>query len=657
MHTPKLSQQKWYIRPMLQDWCVRLLVGATLLWANSLHAQTPSIFEDSMAQRLQACTACHGAQGRAGPDGYYPRLAGKPAGYLYNQLRNFQTGHRQYGLMVNLLEPLSDAYLRDIAEHFATMKVPYPAALPATGTPAQRERGQALARLGDESRKIPACTSCHGEALMGVQPAVPGLLGLPKDYLNAQLGAWRSGERRAHAPDCMADVAKRLSSADIAAVVSWLAAQPVPSNSAPAANLPRPIPLQCGSVPAATSPRVSPAASVPVPVSIAPTANTPTARGQYLSLAGNCQHCHTAPGGAPYAGGRRIDTPFGAVYSSNLTPDAATGIGPWSADDFWQAMHHGRSHDGRKLSPAFPYTNFTHITRADSDALFAWLQTLPAVNQTNKTHALRWPYGTSLALNSWRTLYFTEGNYTPDRGRSAQWNRGAYLVESLGHCSACHASRNALGGNRNARALDGGKVPPHNWLAPSLLNPDEAGVQNWSENDVVQFLRSGYSPRGVAQGPMAQVVQHSTQYLHDDDLRAMAHYLQSLPIAAAPVQAAPAQAPATPQQPTQGAALYRTHCSQCHGPQGQGVPNAYPALAGSRMVTMTAPGNLVRTVLQGGFAPSTVSNPRPFGMPPFALQLNDGDMAAVLNYIRNSWGNHAPALDAGDVDRLRNSAR
>lgn len=226
----------------------------TLLCAcTCLRAVAAVAFEDSLAQRLLACTGCHGQQGRAGPDGYYPRLAGKPAGYLYNQLRNFQSGRRHYGFMVNLLQPLPDPYLREIAQHFSAIDAPY---LPpmASAAPAQvLQRGRDLATQGDASRELPACIECHGEFLTGVSPFTPGLLGLPRDYLNAQLGAWRSGERAAQAPDCMALVARRLAPEDVVAVVSWLAAQPVRNAGKPAAALPKPMPLACGSTPATPS--------------------------------------------------------------------------------------------------------------------------------------------------------------------------------------------------------------------------------------------------------------------------------------------------------------------------------------------------------------------------------------------------------------------
>jgi cytochrome c553 len=215
-------------------------------WVLSPAAQTAP-FEDTMAQRMLACTACHGPQGRAAADGYYPRIAGKPAGYLYNQLLNFRHGQRNYRLMTQMVDPLSDAYLLEIARHFAALDLPYPAPTPVEATPAQRQRGEQLALRGDTTRQLPACTACHGAALTGVLPATPGLLGLPRDYLNAQLGAWRNGQRKAHAPDCMADIAQRLAPADIAAVSAWLASQPMPMTTRAVPSSAEPLPLRCGS--------------------------------------------------------------------------------------------------------------------------------------------------------------------------------------------------------------------------------------------------------------------------------------------------------------------------------------------------------------------------------------------------------------------------
>lgn len=232
---------QWHSRSIVKYViCLLIAIAATASGARPA-------FEDSMAQRTLACTICHGKEGRAGPDGYYPRIAGKPAGYLYNQLLNFRDGRRRYGLMARLLDPLSDAYLLEIAQHFASLDLPYPVPPPARVPAALLQRGQALAQQGDADKNLPACVQCHGPALTGVAPNTPGLLGLSRDYLNSQLGAWRTGQRQAHAPDCMAQIARQMPPEDLFAVASWLAAQPLPVRSAPAASLPRPPTIRCGS--------------------------------------------------------------------------------------------------------------------------------------------------------------------------------------------------------------------------------------------------------------------------------------------------------------------------------------------------------------------------------------------------------------------------
>lgn len=199
-----------------------------------------------MAQRVQACTACHGAQGKAGPDGYYPRIAGKPAGYLYNQLMHFRDGNRNYRLMTHMVEPLSPTYLHELATHFANLSLPYPPPAPVSATAQTLARGEQLALRGDKALQVPACLACHGTALTGVQPHTPGLVGLPRDYINSQLGAWQSGARRAASPDCMADIARSLTPTDVSAVSAWLASQPLPADARPVASLPEPPPLKCG---------------------------------------------------------------------------------------------------------------------------------------------------------------------------------------------------------------------------------------------------------------------------------------------------------------------------------------------------------------------------------------------------------------------------
>ncbi|MDP3520897.1 MAG: cytochrome c [Hydrogenophaga sp.] len=378
-------------------------------------------------------------------------------------------------------------------------------------------------------------------------------------------------------------------------------------------------------------------------------------RGRQLATVGNCQACHTARGGSPYAGGRGIATPFGTVYAGNLTPDPTHGLGPWNSDAFWRALHHGRSRDGRLLYPAFPYNNTTQVSREDSDALYAYLRSVPAVAQANRPHELDWPYSSQAALAVWRALYFRPGGFVPQPQQSAEWNRGAYLVQGLAHCSACHAPRNALGASSNMLDLAGGLIPLQNWYAPSLNAPAEAGVQDWPLDHIVALFRDGRAPLGQVTGPMAEVVQHSTQHWGDADLRAMASYLKALPRVERPVAAA------SPKPPSRtldlGAKLYGNHCAACHGDAGEGVPNAYPPLAGNRSVLLTSPANLVQTVLNGGFSPATAAHPRPFGMPPYVLELSDADIAAVLTHVRGSWGNTAAAVSELDVLNLRGTAR
>jgi cytochrome c553 len=230
----------------------RLAHTALLLafsWLTGAAQATPATVQDTMAQRMVACSVCHGPAGRAGPDGYYPRIAGKPAGYLYHQLLNFRDGRRHYGLMTQMVDRLSDDYLREIAGYFASLDVPYPPPAPVAASAALVERGRQLVQHGDAARGLPACVQCHGAAMTGVAPNVPGLLGLPRDYLNGQLGAWKTGQRRALAPDCMAHVAERLPDADVAAVSGWLAAQPVPAEAKAVAQAPAGNTLACGSAP------------------------------------------------------------------------------------------------------------------------------------------------------------------------------------------------------------------------------------------------------------------------------------------------------------------------------------------------------------------------------------------------------------------------
>jgi len=378
------------------------------------------------------------------------------------------------------------------------------------------------------------------------------------------------------------------------------------------------------------------------------------ARGAYLARAGNCAACHTDRGGAAYAGGKGIATPFGTVYASNLTPDTKTGIGKWSAAQFWRALHNGRSADGRLLYPAFPYPNFTEITRADADALFAFLRSQVPVAQADRAHALRFPYNLQASLAVWRALFFTPGVYEPQVERSQQWNRGAYLVRALGHCAACHSPRNAFGATRDSLELSGGLIPLQNWYAPSLSSGAEAGVAEWSNADVAALFKTGFTPRGAALGPMAEVVYRSTQYLSDADIAAMTVFLKSLPQTPAHAAAAPAIGK---EAFAHGAALYKDRCASCHGANGEGGSSpqgvVYAPLAGNRKVLLESPANLIHIVVNGGFPPTTAGNPRPFGMPPFGPSLKDEEIAVLATYLRAAWGNAAPPVSALDVLEAR----
>ncbi|THC40763.1 cytochrome c [Massilia sp. Mn16-1_5] len=372
------------------------------------------------------------------------------------------------------------------------------------------------------------------------------------------------------------------------------------------------------------------------------------ARGAYLARAGDCMACHTARGGVPYAGGRALDTPFGRLVAPNITPEPTTGIGNWTPDDFWRALHNGKSKDGRLLYPAFPYVNYTRVTRRDADALFAYLRTLPPVRQPNLPHELRFPYNQQLTLAGWRLLYFRPGVQQPDASRDARWNRGAYLVEGLGHCAACHSTRNSLGATEGT--LGGGLIPTLGWYAPSLTSDAEAGLGNWSEAHIVQLLGTGVAPGASVTGPMAEVVVQSLQHMTKDDLGAMAAYLKSLPAASN------GERPAAPRPSEQtmraGERLYGQHCATCHGERGEGK-GPYPTLARNRALALSEPVNAIRVVLNGGFAPGTQGNPRPYGMPPFGHVLGDTEVAALVSFLRASWGNAAAPVSSAEVNRYR----
>jgi mono/diheme cytochrome c family protein len=377
------------------------------------------------------------------------------------------------------------------------------------------------------------------------------------------------------------------------------------------------------------------------------------AKGEYLARAGDCVACHTEPTGKPFAGGRAMATPFGNLYVPNITPDDETGIGAWSADDFYRMMHTGVSRDGTLLYPAMPFASYTKVTREDCDAIFAYLLSVPPVKQKNRPHELRFPYNKRELLLGWRALYFREGEYRPDPKQSAQWNRGAYLVEGLGHCSMCHTAVNALGGSSESKAFEGGMIPNQNWYAPSLTSNREAGLGDWSLKDIGDLLQVGVSQRGTVYGPMAEVVYNSLQFMTDADTEAMAVFLKALPQRdAEPLPGSSARL-VQPSVMETGRRLYGKQCAMCHGEEGRGRPPMYPPLAGNQSITMSSPVNSIRMVLNGGYPPGTRKNPRPHGMPPFAHLLDDAEVAAVVTYIRVAWNNTGTPVASAQVNELR----
>src|SRR6202045_998526 len=341
------------------------------------------------------------------------------------------------------------------------------------------------------------------------------------------------------------------------------------------------------------------------------------AKGEYLARAGDCIACHTAREGKIFAGGLPMETPFGTLYTSNITPDPQTGIGTWTSDQFFTTMHNGRFPDGGLLYPAMPFASYTKVTRADSDAIFAYLKTIPPVNQKNRPQDLRFPYDNRQLLLGWRTLFFTEGEYKPEPNKSADWNRGAYLVEGLGHCGMCHTPINALGGSSQSEAFKGGLIPMQNWYAPSLTSNREGGLGDWSIKDITDLLKTGISARGVVYGPMAEVVYNSLQYLTDDDIRAMAVYLKGI------AEPSPPPPPSSTVPSSEGSLLislgktvYDARCATCHGALGEGKPPHWPPLAGNQSIQMESAVNAIRMVLNGGYLPATERKTRPQRTPP-----------------------------------------
>jgi len=373
---------------------------------------------------------------------------------------------------------------------------------------------------------------------------------------------------------------------------------------------------------------------------------TQVQRGEYLARAGDCQSCHTAKGDASalLAGGRRIDTPFGYMLTPNITPDPNTGIGGWSSDDFYRALHDGVNKRGEDMYPTMPYIHYTKVSRSDVNAIYAYLKTVKPVKNAIDINHLHFPYNQRLSLVAWRELYFHEGAFKPDADRSAAWNRGAYLVEGLGHCSDCHSPRNSLGAVEKTKKFSGALL--NNWYGPNLNSDMATGLGSWTVEDIATYLKTGaYRGKTTALGPMSEVVQTSTSHLNDADLKAMGEYFKSLTPDSHLI-------PADPKR-QQGAKLYADNCAECHQSNGRGIPGAVPPLAGNGAVVAPDPSDVINVVLRG--IPPRGTYVR---MPSFAPHVTDAQIAEIANYVRMSWGNAAPAnATAKVVAKLRVSVK
>jgi mono/diheme cytochrome c family protein len=378
-------------------------------------------------------------------------------------------------------------------------------------------------------------------------------------------------------------------------------------------------------------------------------------RGRYLSIVGDCAACHTLPGsGHALAGGRVLETPFGSLISPNISPDAVTGIGAWTDDEFVNSMTKGTGRNGTHLFPAMPYTYYTKISRDDALAIRAYLNTLPPAHNEVRPDQLPFPLNLRANMVAWDRLFFRPGEFQPDTNKSAEWNRGAYLTEGLGHCGLCHTPKSELGGDEQSRAMQGYAL--QGWFAADLTNDQRRGLGSWSVDDIASYLKSGRNKFASAAGPMAETIDNSTSKMSDADLHAIAAYLKDRPgDAANAAQNHEVSAPPAPPSSAMkiGQQIYADECAGCHKADGKGTPGLFPALAETPLVQQSDPASLLHVVLRGTMGLATPQAPTAAAMPAFAWVLNDDQVAAVLTYIRNSWGNRAPTVAAGDANKAR----
>ena len=391
--------------------------------------------------------------------------------------------------------------------------------------------------------------------------------------------------------------------------------------------------------------------STPAPIALlrAPIPEGPEAalleRGRYLTVAGDCVSCHTRIGGQPFEGGLGLQTPFGVIYSANITGDR---LGAWTGDEFWRLMSRGVGRGGRHIYPAMPYNYYTRMSRADSDAILAYLQSVPGSGYVQPANLLPIPLGFRPALIGWNLLLLEDKRFRPDPERSAAANRGAELVEGLGHCGACHTPMSIAGSPEQGRYLQGAVL--NGWVAPDLTGNMHTGLGRWSAADIAEYLKTGRNMHSNAAGPMAEVVSYSTSQMSDDDLLAIATYLKSLPAGPDTTAYAPG-----PQAMARGGAIYADSCTACHRADGRGQPGLFPPLPGSAVAQQADPAGIVRIILGGARTGPTPTRPSALTMPSFAWKLTDEEVADVTNYVRNSWDNRAPPVSARAVGKARDA--
>jgi len=369
-------------------------------------------------------------------------------------------------------------------------------------------------------------------------------------------------------------------------------------------------------------------------------------RGQYLVAVGDCMSCHLRSGGEPLAGGLGLHTPFGVIYSSNITSDRDTGIGAWTDEQFYQAMHDGKRPSGENLYPAFPYPWFHLASRDDDDAMLAFLKTTPAVHYASPENTLHFPMSIRSTVKVWNLLYLDSKAFKADPSQSAEWNRGAYLVNGLGHCSGCHTPKNRLGADDSSRPFQGGTLD--NWVAPDLTGNERTGLGTWSVEEIAAYLRDGRNKRAAAGGAMADVITYSTSLLTEADRRAIAVYLKSR----APSPTLTMDPPGAAAM-KRGAAVYSDACASCHLENGVGQPGYFPPLGNDAVVQQADSTSLQHMILGGIRIGTSAERPTPFTMPSFAWKLTDEEIADVATYVRNSWGNQASAVPASAVSGMR----